>query len=97
MSVIVELSIFPTDKGVSVSTYVARVFKIIENSGLPYELNPMGTCIEGEWPEVFKVIDQCFNDLKSDCDRIYFTVKADYRKDSSGRLAGKVESVESKL
>ena len=47
MSVIVELSIFPMDKGVSVSPYVARAIRIIENSGLSYELNPMGTSIEG--------------------------------------------------
>src|SRR6056297_988476 len=60
MSVIVEVSVFPMDKGVSVSPFVARVVKIIESSGLPYELNPMGTCIEGEWPEVLRVVDLCF-------------------------------------
>ena len=76
MGVIVELSVFPMDKGVSVSPYVARALKIIESSGLSYAANPMGTCIEGEWPAVLKVVDQCFKDLQNDCDRIYLTMKA---------------------
>jgi len=97
MSVIIELSIFPMDKGVSVSPYVARVVKIIGNSGLSYALNPMGTCIEGDWPAVFQVVDQCFKDLQNDCDRIYLTMKADYRKDRANGLSGKVASLQSKL
>ena len=97
MSAIVELSIFPTDKGISVSPYVARVLRIISDSGLPYELNPMGTCIEGDWPAVLKVVDRCFQDLQKDCDRIYLTLKADYRKDRSGGLGDKVASVTSKM
>ena len=97
MSVIIELSIFPMDKGVSVSPYVARVVKIIEGSGLSYALNPMGTCFEGEWPQVMQVVGQCFKDLQSDCDRIYLTMKADYRKDRSAGLTGKVASVKSQM
>ncbi|MBS3808601.1 MAG: MTH1187 family thiamine-binding protein [Desulfobacterales bacterium] len=95
MSVIVELSIFPMDKGVSVSPYVARAIKIIKDSGLSYELNPMGTCIEGEWTAVYAVVDQCFKDLQNDCDRIYLTMKADYRKNRSKGLNSKMASVKS--
>ncbi len=97
MSVIAELSVFPMDKGISVSPYVARVVKIIESSGLPHELNSMGTCLEGEWPAVFKVVDQCFNVLQTDCDRIYMTIKVDYRKNRFGGLNSKVASVKSQL
>ena len=97
MSVIVEFSIFPMDKGESVSEYVARAVKIIEQSGLPYELNPMGTCVEGEWTEVMTVVDQCFQVLQKDCSRISLALKADYRKGPTGRLKSKVESVKEKL
>jgi uncharacterized protein (TIGR00106 family) len=97
MSVIIEFSIFPTDKGISVSPYVARVLNLISASGLPYELNPMGTCIEGEWPDVLNAVDRCFKDLQKDCDRIYLTLKADYRKNRSGGLSAKVASVTSKM
>ena len=97
MSVIVELSIFPTDKGVSVSPYVARALKVIAESGLAYELNPMGTCIEGSWEDAMSVVDRCFQALRHDCDRIYLNLKADYRKGRSKGLQQKMASVKSKI
>ena len=97
MSVIIEFSIFPLDKGVSLSPYVARALKMIQDSGLPYELNPMGTCVEGEWNQVMSLVDRCFQALQKDSDRVYLALKADYRKGPAGRLKGKVESVKAKL
>jgi len=97
MSALIELSIFPMDKGLSVSPYVARALGIIQESGLDYELNPMGTCIEGEWSEVIATVNRCMEDLQKDCSRIYMTMKVDYRKDRSGSMAKKVKSVKDKL
>lgn len=97
MSVIVEFSIFPMDKGESLSPYVARALKIIQDSGLPYELNPMGTCVEGEWSDVTALVDRCFQALEKDCNRINLSLKADYRKGPSGRMKRKVASVGQKL
>jgi len=97
MSVIVEFSIFPMDKSESLSPYVARALKLIQDSGLPYELNPMGTCVEGEWREVMALVDRCFQALEKDCNRINLSLKADYRKGPPGRLKSKVNSVKEKL
>ncbi len=97
MSVLIDFSIFPVDKGTRVSPYVARVVGIIQKSGLDHQLGPMGTSIEGDWPEVMGVVDRCFEALQADCERIYFTIKADYRKNAENRLQGKVQSVKSKL
>ncbi|WP_432735429.1 MTH1187 family thiamine-binding protein [Maridesulfovibrio sp. FT414] len=97
MSALVELTIFPTDKGASVSPYVARVVKIIRECGLACSLGPMGTCIEGEWDEVMAVVTKCYRELERDCDRIYMLLKADCRKGAEDRLTGKVRSVEDKL
>ena len=97
MSTIIELTIFPTDKGESVSPYVARALKVIQNSGLAYELNSMGTCIEGEWDALMSVVHQCFEELRQDCDRIYLMIKADYRKHRASGLRGKVISVQTRL
>ena len=97
MSTLINFSIFPLDKGESVSVYVARVLEIVRHSGLAYKLNPMGTAIEGEWGEVMDVVTSCFEEIKKDCDRVYMTISADYRKDKSGRIENKVQSVESKL
>ena len=97
MSVIVEFSIFPLDKGESLSPYVARALKAIQDSGLPYQLNPMGTCDEGEWTEVMALVNRCFQELQKDCNRINLSLKADYRKGQSGRMKSKVKSVKEKL
>lgn len=94
MSVIIDFSIFPVDKGESVSIYVARAVKIIKDSGLPYKLGPMGTSIEGEWDEVMGLVGRCFDALKEDSSRVYMTIKVDYRRGASGRMEGKIQSIE---
>jgi uncharacterized protein (TIGR00106 family) len=97
MSVIVELSVFPMDKGQSVGVHVARAVGIIRASGLAHQLTPMGTCIEGEWDEVQIVVDACFKALSADSDRVYLTMKADWRRGRSKGLEGKTASVERAL
>lgn len=97
MSAIVEFSIFPLDKGESLSPYVARAIKIVKESGLPYRFGPMSTSIEGEWDEAMAVINRCFAELSRDCNRINLSLKVDYRKDSSGRMTSKITAVEDKL
>jgi uncharacterized protein (TIGR00106 family) len=92
-----EFSIWPMDKGESVGVYVARCLDIVDRSGLPYKLGPLGTCVEGEWPEVMQVVQKCYEALAADCNRISCTCKMDWRKGKSGRLESKVASVEQKL
>jgi uncharacterized protein (TIGR00106 family) len=92
-----EVSIWPMDKGESVGQYVARALDVIDRSGLPYKLGPLGTCIEGEWHEVMAVIERCYEALAPDCNRISCSVKMDWRRGAGGRLEGKVRSVEEKL
>src|SRR5713101_3125768 len=53
---IAEFSITPIGKGVSVGEYVARAVDIVDRSGLPYRLNPMGTVIEGSFDQVLALI-----------------------------------------
>lgn len=94
MSVIIDFSIYPMDKGSqSLSPYVARAIDIIKSSGLSYQLGPMGTAIEGEWDEVMSVVDQCYRALEPDSDRIFINLKVDSKKGRSGGLSGKVASV----
>jgi len=89
-----EFSIWPMDKGESVGKYVARALDIVDRSGLPYKLGPLGTCIEGEWPAVMAVIQQCYEELAKDSNRIACTVKMDWRRGQAGRLESKMQKVE---
>lgn len=97
MSTIAELTIFPMDKGESVSAYVARAVGVIEKSGLPHVFGPMGTCIEGEYGEVMAAIAGCVETLSTDCTRLNVNIKLDIRQGRTGGLTAKLESVRKKL
>ena len=98
MSVLVEFSMFPTDKGESVSSYVSRIIKMIDESGIPYKLTPMGTVFETEtMEEALKILDKAYKQLEKDCNRVYAVAKFDIRKGKSNRLLQKIQSVEKKL
>jgi uncharacterized protein (TIGR00106 family) len=77
--ILLEFSIYPLDKGESVGKYVARAVDIVDRSGLPYRLHAMGTVLEGEWDDCWRVVSQCFRALKKDCKRIEVVLKVDYR------------------
>ncbi len=95
--VLLEFSMSPLGKGESVSQYVARSLEIIQQSSLDYRLHAMGTIVEGPIDQVLGVLQQCFEAMAADCDRITCTAKLDYRKGYTGRLESKVASVEEKL
>jgi uncharacterized protein YqgV (UPF0045/DUF77 family) len=46
--VVLEVSIFPLDKGGSVSPYVAKALEIIDSGGLDYHCHAMGTILQGK-------------------------------------------------
>jgi len=93
-----ELSVFPLDKGgEGLSRYVAQSLKIIEESGLDYEIHAMGTLIEGPADKVFEVIRKCHDNLAAQCDRVVTNVKIDDKKGATGTIKGKVKSVEEKV
>ncbi len=86
---------FPTDKGESVSPYVSRVIKMIDQSGLHYKLTAMGTVVEADTlPELLHLLDKAYTLLEPECQRVYSSIKFDIRKGKSNRLGGKISSVE---
>lgn len=95
MSVLLEFAMFPTDKGESISPYVSKIIQLIRNSGITYQLTAMGTIIETETlPEALTLVEQCYDILEPDCDRVYSSLKFDIRKGKSQCLTEKVKSVE---
>ena len=95
--ILLEFSMFPTSMGESKSAYVARILDIIDQSGVAYQLTPMGTTLEGEWAEVMNVVTACFEALKTDCPRIATQIKVDYRAGDESRMKSKITSVENQL
>lgn len=99
MSVLLEFAMFPTDKGESVSAYVSRVIKMIRDSGVRYQLTPMGTIVETDtMDDALAIVKQAYEVLDgADCNRIYSSLKFDIRKGKDNRLQGKLNSVREKI
>ncbi|HEX7383508.1 MAG TPA: MTH1187 family thiamine-binding protein [Burkholderiaceae bacterium] len=95
--VLLEFSMSPLTQGESVSPWVARSRDISDKCGLPYQLTPMGTILEGEWHEVMAVVTACFEAMRTDCRRIGTHIKIDYREGPGGRLKSKVETVQERV
>lgn len=94
---VVNFSIVPIGKGSSLSTQVAEVLKIVSESGINYKLHSMGTILEGNWDNIFKLIKKCHNKILKDSDRVLTTITIDDRKGRTGRISGKVQSVKRKV
>jgi uncharacterized protein (TIGR00106 family) len=95
--VLLEMSITPLGKGDSVSQYVAECVALVDASGLDYELHSMGTIVEGELGPVLDLLRRCIEQTAKHSDRVTCAAKLDYRRGHTGRLKGKVTSVEKKL
>ncbi len=95
--ILLEFTMSPLDKGESLTPWVARSLDLIDRSGLPYRLTPMGTIVEGEWDAVMALVKACHERMAEDCARITTSIRIDYRAGRSGRLESKVRSVEEAL
>lgn len=96
MSVLLEFTMFPTDKSESKSKEVAEVIKIIRESGVSYQLTAMATIIETQnISTALSLVEKCYLRLEElGCNRVYSTLKFDIRKGHENRLKTKIESVE---
>ena len=95
--VLLEMSITPLGKGESVSPYVAECVRLIDASGLDYELHAMGTIVEGELEQVLDLMRRCIETVAQHSDRVTCAAKLDYRRGHTGCIKSKVESVQQKL
>jgi len=99
LSVLMEIAMFPTDVGESKSKYVAEVLKVIEKSGLAYQLTPMATIVEAEsMEELCSLVPKMYRALEAmGVGRVYSVIKFDIRPGKSDRLRQKIESVQKHL
>jgi uncharacterized protein (TIGR00106 family) len=94
---LIEFSIVPIGSGSSIGDRLAEVLKIVDESGLPYKINPMGTVVEGEWDELFSLLRKCHETVMKKEERVLTTISVDDRKGKPDRLEEKVKSVEKRL
>ncbi|SMC22869.1 uncharacterized protein, MTH1187 family [Desulfacinum hydrothermale DSM 13146] len=96
---IVEVSVVPLGTGhTSLSSHVAGALKVVEESGLRYELTGMGTILYGDLDAILTVVrrmhESCFD---RGVQRVLTQVRIDDRRDKTNTPQEKVASVRQKM
>lgn len=94
---VLELTIIPRGGGQSTSTAIARLVKIIENSGLDYQMTAFGTLMEGTWDQLMDLAKRCHFEVRQDSERVLTFMRLDDYGERTGEIAGAVTRVEQKL
>lgn len=92
-----ELSIIPIGNSAHLSGELAKVLKLVDESGLPYQLTPSGTCIEGDWNELLPLIRQCHERARKASPHIVTLIKLEDDEGEQHKLMRNVASVEEKI
>ncbi|MFQ5809932.1 MAG: MTH1187 family thiamine-binding protein [Armatimonadota bacterium] len=95
MPTIVEVSVVPVGTGnCSMGDLVAETLKTVKAEGVEFELNAMGTNMEGDLDELLgvarKMHEVCF---EHGAERTVTIIKIDDRRDKDLTMAYKVDSV----
>jgi uncharacterized protein YqgV (UPF0045/DUF77 family) len=93
---LVELSIWPLVGDGHLSDELTEVLKLIDSYGLPYQLIPTATCIEGEWNEVMELLRQCHDRVRSKSSHIVTFIKIEDEEGVTDKLNRNISSVEQK-
>ena len=92
-----DLSIIPVGGNTHSSAELAKVLKVVDESGLPYQLTPTGTCIEGEWDEIMPLIRRCHERARTGSPHVVTFIKIEDDEGERHKLARNVASVEEKF
>lgn len=92
-----ELTVVPVGGDRSLSDEVAEIVKIIDDSGLNYQLTPSGTCIEGGWDEVMAVIHKCHARMREETPHVITSIRIEDENGELNQLETNVSRVEEKL
>jgi uncharacterized protein YqgV (UPF0045/DUF77 family) len=80
---LVSLQILPrTPRGENVIPYVDRAIELIDQSGVRYRVGPLETTMEGDLPELLKIVEKVHEEMvKMGCDSVLAQVKILYQPD----------------
>jgi len=95
--VIAEIVIVPLGTGTSISKYVAQCHKVLDESGLKYQLTPMGTVVEGPLDKIMETVQKMHEvPFTNGAQRVSTSIRIDDRRDKQLTMEGKIKAVEEK-
>jgi len=96
---LLQLTVIPLGTGsASVGDYVAGIQKALPGTGVSFQLNDMGTLIEGDIDELLTVVRQLY-DIPFDqgAQRVVTQIVIDDRRDRDVKIGDKITSVQERL
>ncbi len=98
MRTIAELTVTPMGVGPGISSYVAEVERVLQQSGLKTQLHACGTNVEGELEDVLRAVRECHEAMHTQgAPRVSTTISIGTRTDHEDSLDTRVHSVEAKM
>jgi len=94
---LVEMAVITLGGDTHLSDEIAEVLKVVDASGLPYELTAAGTCIEGDWDEVIPLVRRCHERARELSPHVMTLLKIEDEEGARDKLRGNVRSVEEKV
>ena len=76
-----KLLCIPSEHNESISKEIAKIFDVLDNCTLSYQITPMGTIVEGAADELFSLARELYQVVFSDAVRRVITIiKIDERR-----------------
>lgn len=90
---LVQFSVWPADQP-HMHEDVARVRDILKETGLEFEVGPMGTTVVGQWKEVMDAIGRCHEAVSGRHERVLTSITIDDHPNRPQSIRQAVEKVE---
>ncbi len=94
---LIGLSIIPLRGGEHASDELVEVLRLVDESGLAYQLTPTATCIEGTWDEVMPLVKRCHERVREMSAHVVTTIKIEDEEGASNKLTSNVRSIEERI
>lgn len=96
---VVQISCTPLGEGSGgISKFVVGCLQLVEESGLKYQLTPMGTIVEGELDDIFALVRRMHESpFNAGAQRVSTLIKIDDRRDREHTMERKLRSVQEQL
>jgi uncharacterized protein (TIGR00106 family) len=93
---VVQISCTPLGEGTGgISKFVAGCLTLVKDSGLKYQLTPMGTILEGELDDIFVLVRRMHESpFNAGAQRVSTSIKIDDRRDREHTMERKLQSVQ---
>ncbi len=94
---LIGLNIIPLRGGEHASDELVEVLRLVDESGLAYQLTATATCIEGTWDEVMPLVKRCHERVREMSAHVVTTIKIEDEEGATNKLTSNVRSIEEKL